>query len=172
MLSAVVALLLRGALDLARHLFVLLRKLHHDLPQAHVVGLRSDLPGSLCTGVTALWVVEDRYWHGDPTSPLAPTLRGKLLLRCDALLLARNSDLAAVLVRHQAGNPVIDDKEFYEFAKLLVEKHGAEAETVTRLKLNAAFDKDDFEECAMWRLVLSAVVELQQSEPGPDDPLN
>jgi hypothetical protein len=62
-MSAAAALRLRGALDLARHLFVLLRKLHHDLPQAHVVGLGSDLPSSLCAGVTAFWVFEDRYWH-------------------------------------------------------------------------------------------------------------
>lgn len=53
---------------------------------------------------------------------------------------------------------MIDDKEFYEFAKLLVEKHGAEAEIVAGLKLDAAFDKNDFEECAMWRLVLSALL--------------
>jgi hypothetical protein len=67
---------------------------------------------------------------------------------------------------------VIDDREFYEFAKLLVEKHGEDAEVIAGLKLDEAFDRNDFEECAMWRLILSAIVELRLSKPGPDDPVN
>ena len=57
-------------------------------------------------------------------------------------------------------------------AKILIDKHGDEAEVIAALKLDAAFDKNDFEECAMWRLILSAMVELRKFKPGPDDPLN
>jgi hypothetical protein len=67
---------------------------------------------------------------------------------------------------------LIDDKEYYECARLLIEQHGDEAEVVVALKLDAAFEKDLVEECAMWRLVLAAMVELRQFRPGPDDTLH
>ena len=67
---------------------------------------------------------------------------------------------------------VIDDREIYECAKLLVEKYGAEAETLATTKIDAAMDKDDFNAAAVWRLVRSAITELLQVKVGPEELLN
>lgn len=67
---------------------------------------------------------------------------------------------------------MIDDKEIYECARLLLREHGAEAEAVVRMKHDARLEDGDAEGCAVWKLVLAAIAELRQRKPGPGDPLN
>lgn len=67
---------------------------------------------------------------------------------------------------------MIDDREVYDCAKLLIDTHGNDAEVVAALKLDALLDEGDVEGCCVWRLVLSAIVQLRQCTPGPDDLLN
>lgn len=67
---------------------------------------------------------------------------------------------------------MIDDKEIYQCAKLLIESHGEDAEVVAAMKHDARLEDGDAEGCAVWKLILSAIVELRQRTPGPGDPLN
>ena len=67
---------------------------------------------------------------------------------------------------------MIDDREIYECARLLVAEHGEDAEAVARMKHDARLEEGDVEGCAVWKLVIAAIAEVRQRKPGPDDPLN
>ena len=67
---------------------------------------------------------------------------------------------------------MIDDKEIYECARLLMKEHGEDAAAVAEMKHDARLREGDAEGGAVWKLILSAIAELRQRRPGPDDPLN
>ena len=67
---------------------------------------------------------------------------------------------------------VIDDKEIYECARLLLKEHGDDAESIAEMKHDARLKEADAEGSAVWKLVMAAIAELRQHRPGPDDPLN
>ena len=57
---------------------------------------------------------------------------------------------------------MIDDIEIYRCAKLLLDSHGDEAFSVAEGKFDALAQADDFEGCAVWQQVLSAIKELRR----------
>ena len=57
---------------------------------------------------------------------------------------------------------MIDDIEIYRCAKLLLDSHGDEAFSVAEGKFEALAEADDFEGCAVWQQVISAIKELRR----------
>ncbi len=56
--------------------------------------------------------------------------------------------------------------DIYRTAKLLVDKHGAEAPIHAAMKADAMLEKGDMDGRAVWLRVVRAVEELQRAEPA------
>ena len=59
----------------------------------------------------------------------------------------------------------MDDIDIYRTAKLLVDKHGAEAPIHAAMHADDMLDKGDMAGAATWRRVIKAVEELLNTEP-------
>ncbi len=55
---------------------------------------------------------------------------------------------------------MVIDLDIYRTAKLLVDKHGAEAPIHAAMKADAMLDKGDMDGRAVWRRVIKAIEEL------------
>ncbi len=59
---------------------------------------------------------------------------------------------------------MISDLDIYRTAKLLVDKHGAEAPIHAAMKADAMFEKGDMDGRAVWLRVIKEIEELQHAE--------
>ncbi len=58
------------------------------------------------------------------------------------------------------------DLESCRSARLLIDRHGAEAPIGAAMKADALPDKGDLEGSAVWRRIIQAIEELLRQEPG------
>ncbi len=64
------------------------------------------------------------------------------------------------------------DLDVYRTAKLLVDKHGAEAPIHAAMKADAMLDKGDMDGAATWRRVIKAVEEMLATKRRGGDALH
>ncbi len=67
---------------------------------------------------------------------------------------------------------MVDDLDIYRTAKLLVDKHGAEAPIHAAMKADAMLDKGDMDGRAVWLRVIKAIEELLATEQRADVPVH
>ncbi len=67
---------------------------------------------------------------------------------------------------------MIPDLDIYRTAKLLVDKHGAEAPIQAAMKADAMLDKGDMDGRAVWLRVVRAVEELLATGRRDDAPVH
>ncbi len=61
---------------------------------------------------------------------------------------------------------MIPDLDIYRSAQALVKRHGEDAPNHAAMKADAMLDKGDLDGCAVWKRILRAVEELQETEAG------
>ena len=63
---------------------------------------------------------------------------------------------------------MIDDRDIWRAAKLLIDKHGENAGIEASMRADAMLDQGDLDGKAVWLRILEAVKELQNTKPtGP-----
>ena len=67
---------------------------------------------------------------------------------------------------------MIDDKDIWRAATLLVRQHGDDALSVARRRADDLAIEGDIEGCAVWRLIATAVQDLLRQEREADEPIN
>ncbi len=67
---------------------------------------------------------------------------------------------------------MISDLDIYRTAKLLVDKHGAEAPIHAAMKADAMLDKGDMDGKAVWLRVVKAIEELLATERDENTPVH
>ena len=66
---------------------------------------------------------------------------------------------------------VIDDRDVWRVASLLMQRHGHQAALVAARQVDASLASEDAEECAAWKRILEAVAELSRN-PNEGERLN
>ena len=66
---------------------------------------------------------------------------------------------------------VIDDRDVWRVASLLMQRHGHQAALVAARQVDASLASEDKEECAAWKRILEAVAELSRN-PSEGERLN
>ena len=62
---------------------------------------------------------------------------------------------------------MIPDLDIFRSANLLVKQHGEDAPIHAAMRADAMLEAGDLDGYAVWRRVLRAVDELQETKPGP-----
>ena len=60
----------------------------------------------------------------------------------------------------------MDDIDIYRAAKLYVDQHGADASIHAAMKADAMLDRGDLDGVAVWRMVIRAIEELEDTAGG------
>ncbi len=66
---------------------------------------------------------------------------------------------------------MIDDREVWRVASLLMQRHGHEAALVAARQVDASLGSGDAEDCAAWKRILEAVAELSR-KPNEGERVN
>ncbi len=66
---------------------------------------------------------------------------------------------------------MIEDREVWRVATLLMQRHGHEAALVAARQVDASLGSGDTEDCAAWKRILEAVAELSR-KPSEGERLN
>lgn len=70
------------------------------------------------------------------------------------------------------GVGVIEDRDVWRMASLLMQRHGHEAALIAARQVDATLGSGDTEDCAAWKRILEAVAELSRSRPNEGEGLN
>ncbi len=62
---------------------------------------------------------------------------------------------------------MIPDLDIYRSANLLVKQHGEDAPVEAAMRADAILNKGDPDGYGVWKRILRAVKELQETKPGP-----
>ncbi len=62
---------------------------------------------------------------------------------------------------------MIPDLDIYRSAQVLVKRHGQDAPIEAAMRADAMLEKGDLEGYAVWKRILRAVGELQETDPAP-----
>lgn len=60
----------------------------------------------------------------------------------------------------------MDDLDIYRTAKLLIDQHGADARIHAAMKQDAMLERGDLNGVAVWRMVIRAIEELENTADG------
>lgn len=60
----------------------------------------------------------------------------------------------------------MDSLDIYRTAKLMIDQHGAEAKIQAAMKQDAMLERGDLDGVAVWRMVIRAIDELQDTSGG------
>ncbi len=63
----------------------------------------------------------------------------------------------------------IDDIDIYRSAKLLIDKHGDEADITAIKRATEMLNAGDVDGYAVWKRILQAIEQLESTKPGPDE---
>ncbi len=64
---------------------------------------------------------------------------------------------------------MIPDLDIWRSANVLVKQHGADAPIRAAMRADAMLDKGDMDGYAVWKRILRAVGELDETAPGPKE---
>ena len=67
---------------------------------------------------------------------------------------------------------VIDERDVWRVASLLMQRHGHEAALIAARQLDASLESGDDDECIAWNRILEAISELSRLRPGEGERLN
>ena len=62
-----------------------------------------------------------------------------------------------------------DDIDIYRAAKLLIDKHGDEADIIAIKRATNMFDDDDVDGHAVWKRITNAIKETERETPRPGE---
>jgi hypothetical protein len=68
--------------------------------------------------------------------------------------------------------PMIDDKNIWRVARLMLKSHSEHAEAVAAQRIDEKLAEGDLIERDIWRQVLAAVIELQRATPREGERVN
>lgn len=60
----------------------------------------------------------------------------------------------------------IADIDIYRSAKMLIDRHGADAAVHAAMRADKMLDAGDLDGAAVWRRIVAAIEDLQKTEPG------
>ena len=67
---------------------------------------------------------------------------------------------------------MIDDKDIWRAATLLIRQHGEEAAAEAVRRADELATQGDNEGCAVWRLIAAGVADLSRTKRDADEPVN
>jgi hypothetical protein len=67
---------------------------------------------------------------------------------------------------------MIDDRDIWRAANLLVKRHGDDAVQVAARRTDDLLAATDFEGCRIWKRILEAVAELTRTTPADGERVN
>ncbi len=67
---------------------------------------------------------------------------------------------------------MIPDLDIYQSANVLVKQHGADAPIQAAMRADAMLEAGDLDGYGVWKRILRAVEELENTTPGTDQAMN
>ena len=67
---------------------------------------------------------------------------------------------------------MVSDLDIYRSAHVLIREHGQDALIEAAMRADAMLEKGDLDGYAVWKRILRAVGELQETEPGEGERVN
>ncbi len=64
---------------------------------------------------------------------------------------------------------VTDDIDIYRAAKLLIDKHGDEADIIAIKRATKMLDDGDVDGYAVWKRIVDAIKDMERKAPRPDE---
>ncbi len=64
----------------------------------------------------------------------------------------------------------VHDIDIYRTAKLLIDKHGHEADVIAIKRATKMLDAGDVDGYAVWKRILRAIEDMKQETPRPGEP--